>query len=133
MANHLVVRAVFVLLYLLAASGCDLFESEGELHAGVVVERGTGEPIPNIHVSFQRNSGFGSYSVIAEARTDVAGRFRLRRTSGALFVNDPPCYGSDPCPYNPNYSGGGPFTIDEAGPTRMRIELVGPGTSPEVP
>lgn len=131
MSIHLHVRAAFVVVTMLAASGCDLFGPDGELHAGVVVERGTDAPIEGIHVSFQLVGNVGNTSIVTETMTDAAGRFQLRRTSGALFVNSLP-YGSDPELYNPAYSGG-VFTIGNTDPTQIRIELVGPGTPPNAP
>lgn len=125
-------RVVLVTLPVLAASGCDLLGPAGELHAGVVVERGTGVPIPGIHVSFQQVGNVGNTTIINETQTDENGHFQLRRTRGALFVNDPPCYGSEPCLHNPAYSGGA-FTIGNTDPAQIRIELIGPGTPPGAP
>lgn len=105
----------------LVMSGCDLL-ADGDVYAGIVVEAETGVPIEGIHISFQNISGFGGRSVRSEALTDVAGRFRLRSTGGALFVNDPPCYGAIPCPFNPAYSGG-LVTIGSRDRTDLRFEL----------
>ncbi len=92
-----------------------------------MVERGTDAPIEGIHVSFQRVGNVGNRSVVSETLTDAAGRFRLRRTSGALFINDPACYFAVPCPFNPAYSGG-VFTIGDSDRRHLRFELIGPGT-----
>ena len=110
-----------------ALAGCS-FGPEGDVHAGVVMERGTDEPIEGIHVSFQLVGNVGNTSIVSETLTDAEGRFRLRRTSGALFINSLP-YGADPGLYNPAYSGG-VFTIGNSHPLALRFELTGPGTPP---
>lgn len=111
-----------VLAVLLAVGGCDLFGSNDLLYSGVVTERGTGLPIENIHVSFQRVGSVGNTSIVTETLTDSAGRFSLRYSGGALFINDPPCYGAETCPFNPAYSGG-VFTLGNGDRTQVRIEL----------
>ena len=107
--------------FALVVSGCDLFP-DGEVYAGVVVEAETGAPIEGIHVSFQNVSGVGGRSIRSETLTDTSGRFRLRSTGGALFINDPPCYFAPTCSFNASYSGGN-VTIGDSDRTQLRFEL----------
>ena len=125
-------RGAGVLLALMTFGGCGLFGPDGDLYAGVVVVRETGLPVEGIHVSIQRSSSFAGYHIVAEAMTDSAGRFRMRSSDGAIFVNDPPCYFSTPCSYNPRYSSGLAF-IGNSDRTRIRIEIVDRGAPPARP
>lgn len=108
--------------------GCDLFDPGGPSFAGVVVDSETGVAVQGIQMSLKvSGGGFGASTVVAAVLTDADGRFWLRDSKdranrSGLYVNDPECFGAEPCPFDTRYTGGlADYDFDDRHDVRVEL------------